>query len=102
VLVCLIAQGAGFGLAWAYMVKRIVAAAPERERGAAASSVSSVQLIGYAVGSSASGIAANAAGLGLAATPETGHAAAMSLFAGFVPLALIGVAAALRLTRAPR
>lgn len=100
VLACLIAQGAGFGLAWAYMVKRIVAAAPERERGAAASSVSSVQLIGYAVGSSASGIAANAAGLGLAATPETGHAAALSLFAGFVPMALIGVAAALRLTRA--
>ncbi len=48
-------------------------------------------MIGYAVGSSASGIAVNAAGLGLAATQEMGHAAALSLFAG--------VAAALRLTR---
>jgi MFS family permease len=98
VLACLVAQGAGFGMAWAYMVKRIVATAPEAERGRAAGSVSSVQLIGYAVGASASGIAANAAGLAAGATQAAGHAAALWLFAGFVPLGLIGAAAARRLT----
>jgi MFS family permease len=98
VVACLIAQGAGFGMAWAYMVKRIVAAAPEAERGLAAGSVSAVQLIGYAVGASASGIAANAAGLAEGIGPAAAHDAALALFAGFVPLGIVGVVAARRLT----
>jgi len=100
ILACLVAQGAGFGMAWVYMVKRIVAAAPAAERGFAAGSVSTVQMIGYAAGASGSGIAANAAGLAAGATPAAGHAAALWLFAAFVPLGLLGAVAARRLVRA--
>jgi MFS family permease len=100
ILLCLIAQGAGFGMAKAYMVKRIVAAVPEAERGAAAGSVSTMQMIGYAVGSSASGIAANAAGLAAGVTQAAAHDAALWLFAAFVPLGLVGMLAARRLTAA--
>jgi hypothetical protein len=99
ILLCLIAQGAGFGMAKAYMVKRIVAAVPAAERGGAASAVSTVQMIGYAVGSSASGIAANAAGLAADVGRATAYDAAFWLFAAFVPLGVIGVLAARRLTR---
>lgn len=100
VLACLIAQGAGFGVAWVYMVKRIVDAVPEAGRGLAAGAVSTVQMIGYAAGASASGIAANAAGLAAGATTTAGHQAAFWLFLGFVPLGLIGAAAARRLAPA--
>jgi hypothetical protein len=99
ILLCLIAQGAGFGMAKAYMVKRIVAAVPAAERGGAASAVSTVQMIGYAVGASASGIAANAAGLAADAGRTAAYDAAFWLFAAFVPLGLIGALAARRLTR---
>jgi MFS family permease len=98
IVACLIAQGAGFGLSWPYIVKCIVAGAPEAERGAAAGAVSTMHLIGYAVGASASGIAANSAGLASGATPSTAHDAALWLFGAFAPLGLAGAAAAFRLT----
>ena len=100
VVLCLVAQGAGFGVAWVYMVKRIVDAVPEAGRGLAAGAVSTVQMIGYAAGAAASGIAANAAGLGAGVSQAAGYQAAFWLFMGFVPLGLIGVAAARRLAPA--
>jgi hypothetical protein len=54
-------------------------------------------MIGYAAGAAASGIAANAAGLGAGVSQAAGYQAAFWLFMGFVPLGLIGVAAARRL-----
>ncbi|HEX3498221.1 MAG TPA: MFS transporter, partial [Stellaceae bacterium] len=101
ILVCMLLQGAGFGLCWPFIVRRTVILAPAHERGLAASAAPTVQRIGYAVGAAAAGIAANAAGLGDGITVETARAAAFWVFAAFLPLFAIGAAAALRFTARP-
>src|SRR6185437_9645100 len=64
-----ILQGAGFGLCWASLLRRIVAAVPEAERERASSAMPTLQMIGYAIGAAAGGMVAN--GLGLAdAAPD--------------------------------
>jgi MFS family permease len=98
ILVAMLLQGAGFGLAWPFIVRRIVLLAPAGERGLAASAAPTVQRIGYAVGAAAAGIAANAVGLGDGATVASAHAAAFWVFAAFLPLFAIGSLAALRFT----
>ena len=57
-----------------------------------------MQRIGYAVGASAAGIAANAGGLREGASVAAAHTAAFWVFASFVPVLALGVAAAVRLT----
>ena len=80
-------------------VRRLVAAVPDAERSAAAGAASTMSQIGYAVGFAASGIAVNASGLAASATPATAQQAASLLFAGFIPLGLMGLCFAYRLTR---
>ncbi len=79
ILVCMLLQGAGFGICWPFVVRRIVI-----------------------LGAAAAGIAANAAGLGDGATVETARAAGFSVFAAFLPLLAIGCLAALRFTARTR
>jgi MFS family permease len=98
ILVCMLLQGAGFGVCWPFIVRRIVILAAASERDLAASAAPTVQRIGYAVGAAAAGIAANAAGLGDGATVETARAAGFSVFAAFLPLLAVGCLAALRFT----
>lgn len=99
VVLSVVLEGLGYGLCWPYIVRRIMLAASAKERDLAASAASSMQRIGYALGSSASGIAANAVGLGT----ETGRAAAVAagfwVFASFLPVLAVGAAAAWQLTR---
>jgi len=99
ILLSVALQGFGYGICWPFIVRRIVVAAAPGERDLAASACSSMQRIGYALGSSASGIAANAVGLGEATGRGVAKAAAFWVFASFVPLLAIGAAAAWRLTR---
>ena len=98
IILCVLAQGAGAGVCWPFVVKRIIAAAPEDERDLAASAASSIQRIGYAIGASASGIAANAAGLAAHPTPATASWAGTLVFACFIPVLLIGCLGAWGLT----
>jgi MFS family permease len=98
IVACVLLQGAGFGMAWPFMVRRIVISAPQGERDIAASATSTMQRIGYAVGASACGIAANMAGLREGATVPAAHAAAFWVFAAFVPVLALGCAAAMLLT----
>ncbi len=98
IIACVLLQGAGFGIAWPFVVRRIVISAPADERDVAASATSTMQRIGYAVGASAAGIAANAAGLREGASVAAAHAAAFWVFASFVPVLALGLAAAVRLT----
>lgn len=95
VLASLVVQGVGFGMCWPFVVRRIVTLAPQGERDVSASATSTLQRIGYAVGASASGIVANAAGLGHA--PE-GRVALWVLGAS-VPVLALGCVGAARLTR---
>jgi MFS family permease len=94
-----ILEGAGFGMSYPFIQRRIVMAADEAERGRASAGTPTVQMIGYAIGAASSGIIANAAGFAAGIS----HAAALHVgfwvFAAFLPLCLIGNVLAWRLTR---
>ncbi len=99
VILSAIAQGAGFGIMWGYLVRRLVALAPAAERDVASSSFPTTQQIGFAMGASLAGMVANFVGFAEGVTPETAHAAAFWVFAAFVPLAVVANVAAWALTR---
>lgn len=90
-------EGAGFGMAFAFIVRRVVesVADDDKERGAAA--VSTGQEMGYAVGAAACGIIANIAGFAEGISLEAAQISGFWLFAAFVPLAIIAVFAAWQL-----
>jgi len=96
-----ILQGAGFGMCWAFILRRSVESLPVGERERAASSLPTIQLLGYALGAAASGIVANLSGLAADAPQNVVERTAFWVFAAFLPLALLGLAAARRLARAP-
>jgi MFS family permease len=95
VLASLMVQGAGFGICWPFVVRRIVQLAPAGERDISASATSTLQRIGYAVGASAAGVVANASGIG--AAPEAD--VAWWVMASSVPVLLAGCVGAWRFTR---
>jgi MFS family permease len=97
VLGCAILQGGGFGIAWPFVTRSIVAAAPEAERTIASSAVPTLQRIGYAVGAALCGIIANAIGFSQGLSGETAANVAVWLFLAFVPIGIVGCAAAWRL-----
>lgn len=89
--------GSGFGLAWAFIARRIIASVGDSERALASSAVPTVQMIGYAAGSAGAGVIANFLGFADGITAATATRASFWIFASFVPVALIGLAAAWRL-----
>ena len=91
-----ILQGAGFGLCWASLLRRIVAAVPAAERERASSAMPTLQMIGYAIGAAAGGMVANGLGLVDGAPEAVVRSVAFWVFAAFLPLALVGVRAAWR------
>lgn len=101
-VLCGLLQGAGFGLCWPAIVQRAVRFADASERSLASASVSTVQRIGYAVGTAAVGIAANAAGLAEGAPPSAVKSAGFWVFAAFVPVLAVGVASAWGFTSGAR
>ncbi|MEO1193856.1 MAG: MFS transporter [Pseudomonadota bacterium] len=94
-------QGAGFGLAFAFIIRRVVTAAPEQERDHAAGAVATAQMLGYALGAALAGIAANSVGLASGAARDDLAAGVPIIFLAFVPWAIIGVCGARRLAAAP-
>jgi hypothetical protein len=97
-VVCALLQGAGFGVCWPAIVQRIVRLADPAERSLASSSVSTMQRIGYAVGTAAVGIAANLSGLSDSISAAAAKTAGFWVFAAFVPLLIVGLACAWRFT----
>ena len=95
-------QGLGFGMCWAFVLRRIVAGVAPGERERASAAVPTLQMIGYAVGAAASGIVANTLGLTETAPAAVVRSVAWWVFAAFLPLALLGVVAAFRMARDPR
>ncbi len=94
-------QGAGFGMAYAFIVRRVVTGAPEAERDHAAGAMATVQMLGYASGAAIAGIAANAQGLALAESAAALAPLVRWLFLAFTPFALLGLLAAWRLAALP-
>ncbi|CAN5404708.1 MFS transporter [soil metagenome] len=97
ILACAILQGGGFGIAWPFLTRLIVASVPPSESTIASSAVSTLPRMGYAVGSALTGMLANALGFSQGLTAETAAGVAAWLFISFIPLALVGCLAALRL-----
>lgn len=92
--------GAGFGLCHAFIARRTIAGAPAEEQAMASGAVPTSQLIGGAVGSAGAGAMANVLGFGhhgIDAALAASHG--VLLFGAFLPLALVGFAAAWRLGR---
>jgi MFS family permease len=100
ILACALLQGGGFGIAWPFITRTIVASAPPAESTVASSAVPAMQRIGYAVGAAASGIIANASGFSEGLSGATAEGVASWLFLAFLPLCLVGCFAAVVLTRA--
>ncbi|WP_454758650.1 MFS transporter [Caulobacter segnis] len=92
-------MGSGFGLCHAFIARRAIAGAPADEQAMASGAVPTAQLIGGAVGAAGAGAMANilgfSHGIDLALAPTQG----LVLFGAFLPLALVGFAAAWRLGR---
>lgn len=92
-------QGAGFGMAWTFVLSRLTAIAEEGERERVAGALTTLQQLGYALGAAYCGIAANAAGFSdRMSLPETRHAA-FWIFAAVLPLAFAGLLASARFVR---
>ncbi|MDP9014017.1 MAG: MFS transporter [Pseudomonadota bacterium] len=96
---CGLLQGAGFGLCWPAIVDRTVRFADPSERSLASAAVSTVQRIGYAVGTAAAGIAANLSGLAEGVSAAAARTAGFWVFAAFVPVLAMGLLSAWRFTR---
>jgi len=92
-----ILQGAGCGMAWAFIMRRIVASVATEDRERASSAVPAMQMMGYALGAALAGIVANMAGLAEGVDATAAKRAAFWVFAVFLPIAIIGVRAASRL-----
>ncbi|WP_421864912.1 MFS transporter [Parvibaculum sp.] len=99
IVFCAVLQGGGFGIAWPFVTRVIVTSAGSDERTVASSAVPTMQRIGYAVGAATTGIIANASGFSHGLNPETARGVASWLFLAFIPLGLVGVAAAIRIAR---
>ncbi|MGE0210340.1 MAG: MFS transporter [Parvibaculaceae bacterium] len=101
ILFCALLQGGGFGILWPFASRRIISSAPDGERELAASSFSTLQRMGYAIGAALAGIIANANGFSEGFTRAAAEGASVVIFLAFLPLALIGCLAAWRLSLRP-
>ena len=99
ILACAVLQGGGFGIAWPFVTRVIVAVADPAESTIASSAIPTMQRIGYAVGAALCGIIANASGFSQGLSPETAEGVARWLFLAFLPIAALGCVAAVRLSR---
>tara|TARA_R110000868_G_scaffold66247_5_gene197447 strand:+ start:8205 stop:9596 length:1392 start_codon:yes stop_codon:yes gene_type:complete len=90
--------GSGFGLAWAFVTRRIMMAVPDDERALASAAMPTMQMIGYATGSAGAGVIANFLGFADGIDATTAASGAFWLFGAFVPVAFCAVLAAWRLS----
>ena len=86
IVACALLQGLGFGLCWPGILHRLVRCSAPGERSLTSASQTTVQRIGYAVGTAAAGIAANLSGLGDGISIAAAKAAGFWVFAGFIPI----------------
>ncbi len=98
IVVCALLQGVGFGLCWPSIVRRIVRFSGESDRSLAAAAPGTVQRTGYAVGAAAAGLAANMSGLADGMSVEAAQTAGFWIFAGFMPVLVVGMFCAWRFT----
>ena len=75
---------------WGFIIKRIIGAAAADEKDRAASLLPITQQTGFALGAAFAGLIANGLGVSADISDEGMHTVTFWLFAGFVPIALLG------------
>jgi MFS family permease len=99
IALCATFEGAGFGLAWTFILRRITALVPEKEVQRVSAAIPTIQRIGYALGAAYVAIIANATGFLTMETPSEAASVARLLFLSCLPVAAIGLAAMAGLLR---
>ncbi|NQV45226.1 MAG: MFS transporter [Rhodospirillales bacterium] len=94
-------EGAGFGMAWTFILRRLTVIAGHDEKDRVASALPTVQRAGYAFGAAYLGIVANAVGFGDTVDAETARSVGFWLFAMVLPIAGMGLYAAWIFIRSP-
>lgn len=89
-------EGAGFGVAWASILRRMLALVDKQDRERVSAAIPTVQRLGYAIGAAWIGIVANAGGLDINAARETTESVTRWVFGACLPMALVGLLAAVR------
>ena len=90
-------MGAGFGLCWSFVGQRVLSSLSDSEGAIGSAAIPMTQILGSAIGAAAAGVIANLLGLSGGFSPDKAARAAPLLLGAFVPVALLGVAAAWRL-----
>lgn len=88
---CEAIQGAGFGIAWTFLLRKATAIAPKEERERIAAAMPTIQHVGYALGAAFIGIIANSAGLNINSTNEQMVFVAQAIFISCIPAACLGL-----------
>jgi len=91
--------GAGIGACWAFIAQRVMSGARAGEGDVAASSLATVQQMGFALGAALAGMVANVAGLSAGLSRSDVANAAIWVPTSFVLAALAAIAAGLRLAQ---
>ena len=99
IAVCATLEGAGFGMAWSFMLRRMTALAPQSEHERISAALPTIQRLGYALGASYVGIVANASGFLAMNSSADGANVARILFLACLPFAAIGFVAMIGLVR---
>ena len=92
-------QGAGFGIMWAFVIKRITESTHENEADVTSSAIPTMQQVGSAFGAAAAGIVANSFGFGEQVTILAAKSAAFWIFIAFVPFAIVACVSGWRLAK---
>jgi predicted MFS family arabinose efflux permease len=90
--------GAAFGVSWGFFGSWILAALSDADRATGSSAITAVRQTGAAAGAALSGLAANLSGMSGGLTDAAARAAGFWIYVSVIPLGLIGVWAAFRLT----
>jgi MFS family permease len=101
IVACALLQGLGFGLSWPAIAHRLVRFSMPSERSLVSASQTTVQRIGYAVGTASAGIAANVSGLSEGISMAAAKAAGFWVFAGFIPILCLAVLSSWKFTTTP-
>lgn len=99
IIIVALFSNAGFGMMWGFIIKRVVASAPADEKDRTSALLPMTLQTGFALGAAVAGIIANSLGLSEGMNDEGIRQVAFWLFAGFVPIALLGNVFAWRFVR---
>ena len=95
-------MGAGFGLSWAFISRRILAALSDEDRTIGSSAIIAVQQTGSAAGAAIAGVGANLSGIAAGLTVAAAERASVWVFVIALPIGLAGLSAAWILVRRPQ